>query len=123
MAVERLEGEDASYERIAEAVSSIPFLCDRKLVILRSASLNKDFTERFEDFLRSVSESTDVLIVEGKLDKRTVYYKQLQKLTDFHDYKELDTNGLVQWAVAYAKEQGGNLSSADARYLVQGLVM
>lgn len=119
MAVERLGGEDASYERIAEAASSIPFLCDRKLVVLHGASLNKDFTDRFETFISSVSENTDVLIVESKLDKRTVYYKQLQKRTDFHEYKELDANGLARWAVAYAKGQGGSLSPADARYLIQ----
>lgn len=119
MAVERLDGEDASYERIAEAVSSIPFLCDRKLVVLHGASLNKDFTDKFEEFLSSVSESTDVLVVEAKLDKRTAYYKLLQKQTDFHEFKELDANGLAQWAVAYARGQGGALSLADARYLIQ----
>lgn len=119
MAIEQLSGEDVTYERILEAVSSIPFLCDRKLVVLRGVSLNKDFTEKFETFLSSIAESTDVLIVETKLDKRTTYYKQLQKLTEFHEFKELDANGLAQWAVAYAKEQGGALSLADARYLIQ----
>lgn len=119
MAVEQLSGEDVTYERILEAASSIPFLCDRKLVVVRGASLNKDFTEKFEAFLSSISESTDVLIVEAKLDKRTSYYKQLQKLTEFREFKELDANGLAQWAVAYAKEQSGTLSLADARYLIQ----
>lgn len=119
MAVERLEGEDASYERIAESVGSIPFLCDRKLVVLRGASLNKDFTEKFEEFLSSITDSTDVLLVEGKLDKRTSFYKLLQKKTDFTDYKELDANGLARWAIEYAKGQGGSISLADVNYLIQ----
>ena len=119
MAIERLEGEDASYDRIAESASSIPFLCDRKLVVLRGASLNKDFTERFEEFLGSITDSTDVLLVEGKLDKRTSYYKQLQKLTDFTEFKVLDAQGLVRHAAEYAREQGGVLGMGDARLLVE----
>lgn len=119
MAVERLDGEDASYDRIAESASSIPFLCDRKLVVLRGASLNKDFTEKFEEFLVSITDSTDVLLVEGKLDKRTSYYKQLQKLTEFTEFKILDAQGLVRHAADYAREQGGVLGMGDARLLVE----
>lgn len=119
MAVERLDGEEASYERLVEAVQSPPFLCDRKLVVIRGGSLNKDFIEKFEDFTKVITDSTDILIVEGKLDKRTGYYKQLKNLTDFHDYSVLDAQGLVRFAADYAKEHGGGLGAADARYLVE----
>jgi len=119
MAVERLDGENASYERIAESASSIPFLCDRKLVVLRGASLNKDFTEKFEEFLNSITDSTDVLLVEGKLDKRTSYYKQLQKLTDFTEFRILDAQALIRHAAEYAREQGGVLGMGDARLLIE----
>lgn len=119
MAVERLDAEEASYDRMAEVASSAAFLCDRKLVVLRGASLNKDFAARFEEFLGSVADATDVLFVEGKLDKRTSYYKQLQKLTDFTEFKILDAQGLVRHAAEYAREQGGMLSMGDARLLVE----
>ncbi len=119
MAVEKLDAEAVSYERITEAVQSLPFLVSRKLVVLRGGSLNKDFTEKFEAFLELVSDSTDVLLTEGKIDKRTSFYKLLQKKTAFTEYKELDSNGLARWAVGYAREQGGSISQADANYLIQ----
>ena len=119
MGLERIDGDTASYDRMLEAVQSLPFLVSRKLVVLHAPSLNKDFTERFETFVDAVIEQTDVLVIEGKLDKRTAYYKQLKKLTDFHDFSVLDAPGLAAFAVQYAKEQGGSLSSSDARYLVE----
>ena len=119
MGLERLDGEEVSYDRILEAAQSIPFLVERKLVVLKSASLNKEFTERFDEFLDSVSESTDVLLEEGKLDKRTSFYKQLQKKTEFTDFKILDANGLVRFAGEYTRQQGGVISTGDARYLIE----
>lgn len=119
MGLERIDGDAASHDRILAAVQSLPFLVSRKLVVLRGPSLNKDFIERFEDFPAAVIEQTDVLIVEGKLDKRTAYYKQLKKLTDFHEFSVLDPAGLAAFAVQYVKDNGGQLQSADARYLVE----
>ena len=119
LGLERLDAEEASYDRLVEAVQSLPFLADRKLVVIRDGSMNTDFTNAIESFLDAVTDSTDVLLVERKLDKRTAYYKQLKKLTDFHEYVVLDANGLAQFAVQYAKEQGGSLALADARLLVE----
>lgn len=119
MGLERLDAEETSYDRLVEAVQSVPFLVDRKLVVIRSGGMNTDFTEKFEQFLGAVTESTDVLLVEGKLDKRTAYYKQLKKLDGFKEFNVLDANGLIRFAADYAKEQGGSLSTTDARFLVE----
>jgi len=119
MALERLDGEEASYERMVEAVQSLPFLASRKLVVLRAPSKNKSFSENLESFIDQVAETNDVIIVEAKLDKRLGYYKQLKKLTEFREFTVLDTHGLVRFAGEYARAQGGTLSVADARYLVE----
>lgn len=118
MAIERLDGEEASYGRMVEAVQSLPFLASRRLVILRAPGANKEFTEKFEDFLGQVADTNDVIIVEPKLDKRLSYYKQLKKLTEFRDFPVLDASGIVNFAVQYVREQGGKLGSGDARALV-----
>jgi DNA polymerase-3 subunit delta len=118
MALERLDGEEATYERMHEAVQSLPFLSPSKLVVLRRPSANKEFTENFETFLGDVAETNDVVLVEPKLDKRMAYYKALKKLKGFHEFPVLDGNGLARYLVDYTREQGGTLSSADARLLV-----
>jgi len=103
ISLERLDGEEVNYARMCEAVQSLPFLAARKLVVLRTPGSNKEFVEHYEP----------------KLDKRLGYYKQLKKLTNFRDFTRLDGNGLIRYLADYAKEQGGSLSSGDARMLVE----
>ena len=118
LAVERIDGETADLARIVEAVTSLPFLASKKLVVLRAPSAQKQFVEQLEAILSSVAETTDVIIVEPKLDKRSAYYKFLKKSTDLTEYAELDSNGLAAWLQRLAKEEGGAISSNDARYLI-----
>ena len=119
LGLERLDGEAVELSRIKEALTSLPFLANKKLVILRAPSANKQFVEQAETILTSTAETTDVVIVEPKLDKRSAYYKYLKKNTDLTEYVELDVNGLAAWLQRSAKEQGGAISSNDARYLVE----
>jgi len=119
LALEHLDGEEVDLARLQEAVTSLPFLSSRKLIVLRAPSKNKQFSENVEQILSNVPETTDVILLEPKLDKRLSYFKFLKSKTDFRDFSELDQNGLVQWLVARAKEQQGTLSSSDARYMVE----
>lgn len=118
MALERLDGAEASIERIAEAVSSPAFLTNRKMVIVKQGSANKAFTEQAADILNDVIGSTDVILVEPKLDRRSRYYTYLKKSTDYREYAELDAGGLAKWLIQTTQQQGGTLQMADARYLV-----
>lgn len=117
-AVERLDGESASSEQMRASVESLPFLTARKLVILREPSKQKAFTEQIGEILAAVSESTDVIIVEPKLDKRLSYYKTLKKDTQFQEFTQLDAPALAKWAASYAKQKGGTISATDAKLIV-----
>ncbi len=118
LGLERLDGEEAGFDRIRESVESLPFLASRKLVVLSSPSANKDFLEKAAGLLGGAPETTDVIIVEPKLDKRLSYYKFLKKSTEYKEFNELDEHGLTRWLVDEAKGRGGTLSQNDARYLV-----
>lgn len=119
MAVERFDGEESDAARMRESASSMPFLTARKLVVLYEPGKQKAFAEHVDDVLKDVADTTDLVIVEPKLDKRLSYYKTLKKVTDFREFGELDANGLTRWAGEYAKERGGTLSSTDARLLIE----
>lgn len=118
-ALEKIDGQEASYERIREALTSLPFLSNNKMVVLRDPSAQKEFIENIESLLADVPETTQVVIVESKLDKRQSYYKYLKKATDFQDFPELDEHGLRKWLVESATAEGGSLSSSDASYLIE----
>jgi len=119
LALERIDCEEADFTQIQASLTSLPFLSSKKLVVLRRPSTNKQFIEQVEQLLSDIPESTDVLLVEPKLDKRLTYYKYLKKETDFRTYSELDINGMTQWLMSEAKAKNGSMSNSDARYLVE----
>jgi DNA polymerase-3 subunit delta len=119
IALERLDGEEATAARMRESVQSMPFLSMRKMVVLRTPGKQKPWADSIADILGTVADTTDLIIVEPKLDKRLSYYKTLKKSTDFREFGELDGNGLIRWAGEYAKERGGSLSAADAGLLLE----
>jgi DNA polymerase-3 subunit delta len=88
------------------------------MVVLRQGSANKQFVEKAETLLNEVPETTTVLLVEPKLDKRSSYYKYLKKSTDYQEYSELDAAGLARWLVVAAQERGGTLKPANAAFLI-----
>lgn len=117
--LERIDGETAGYDRVREALTSIPFLAPGKMVIIRNLGANKQAAERVEQLFDSLPETTEVVMVEPKFDKRTAYYKFLKKHADFREFPELDPPGLARWLAQTAKEGGGSISPGDARYLVE----
>lgn len=119
MALERIDCEDAEYETITGSLQSLPFLAPKKLVVLRRPSAQKKFTEELANLIESIPDSTDVIIVEPKPDRRSVYYKSLKKLTDFKEFNTLENNQLANWLVMEAKVSGGTITSGDARYLIE----
>ncbi|HEY5667607.1 MAG TPA: DNA polymerase III subunit delta [Candidatus Saccharimonadales bacterium] len=121
IALERFDGEETSTERMRESIQSMPFLSSRKLVLLREPGKQKTFAEAIGEVLADIPESTDIIIYEPKLDKRSAYYKTLKKQTDYREFAELDAAGLAKWAVNYATEQGGRVSQADAQYMINRL--
>ncbi len=78
LAVERLDGEEASYEQIIGAVESLPFLAEKKMVIVQDLSANKQAVEALEQIINLAGDTTDLVVVEPHPDKRAAYYKQLK---------------------------------------------
>jgi len=118
MGLERLDGQDAEYDKIRESLESMPFLSARKLVVLRAPSGNKLFAENAEKLIQNLPDTTDLIIVEPKLDKRLAYYKLLKKQTQFMEFGELEPPALAKWLVGEATLRGGALTLADANLLV-----
>lgn len=119
MGLENYDGLDVDPKLLPSILQALPFLVARRMIIFRQPSAQKTIQESLEQLLGTVSDSTDLIIVEPKLDKRTSYYKALKKLTDFREFNALDERALAQWLVEQAKLQEGSLSLGDANYLVQ----
>lgn len=119
LALEVIDGEEASPGQISGSLESVPFLSPKKLLIIKRLSANKQASENIEEILDLKNDTTDLIIVEPKPDKRSSYYKKLQKSTNLEEFKEPDLQTLAKWLVSEAKSLGGTLSFSDANFLVE----
>ncbi len=119
LGLERFECDSLDPASLPAILQSLPFLAEKRLVVLHNPTAQKAVVEQVEKLLADIPETTDLIIVEPTLDKRTSFYKALKKDTEFKSFDSLDERNLVKWLEASAKEQGGSISSADANYLVR----
>ncbi len=119
ISIEQIDGAETEYSAILETINSLSFLFPNKLTILRRGSNNKQFTELIEHTLKEIPETNELVIIEPNIDKRTSYFKNLKKLTDFKMYEELDSSQLARWVEQTTKSNGGSIKNSDARYLIE----
>lgn len=119
LGVERIDAGDVEFGRLLESVSSLPFLAEKRMLLVSDISNNKYAGDKIDELLESVSDSTDVIFDEPKFDRRSKLYKTLKSKTDFREFNELDEQGLANWLVDDAKQRGGSLTRSDAVFLVK----
>ena len=119
--LEFINASEVELGRLIESVSSLPFLAQRRMIILINPAGNKSLIESPEKLLEAVAETTDLIIEERKFDKRLNLYKTLKKLTQIKEYTELDERGLASWLVGETSKRGGHLSGNDASYMIARL--
>ncbi len=119
LSVEIIDGEEAEYNQIVAAIESVPFLAEKKLVVVYELGTIKEANENIEGLIDKAETGNELIIVEPKIDKRGTYYKYLKKQADLTEFNEPDERELANWLTNEAKKMGAKLSFADAYYLVQ----
>jgi DNA polymerase III subunit delta len=119
LALVRIDAEEAEPQAILDAVQSLPFLAARQMVIVRSLGANKNLSGQIEQIIDSAGDSTDLIFYEPAPDKRSSYFKVLKSKTQLEEFNEMDGRELARWLSGEAKKQGGQLTLADANYLVE----
>jgi DNA polymerase-3 subunit delta len=119
LALERIDAEEAESQAVLDAVQSLPFLSARKLVVVRGAGANKTLSGQIEQIIDSAGDTTDLIFYEPAIDKISGYFKVLKVKTQLEEFNEMDSRALASWLAEEAKKQGGELSFADANYLIE----
>lgn len=116
--LEVIDASEADMGRVIDSVASVPFLSDRRMVVLTSISVAKSLADDIDKIINATSDTTDLIIDEPKFDKRLSLYKTLKKKAEFKEFNEFDERQLANWLVAEAKQRQATISLADARYLI-----
>ena len=121
LCLEDIDLEDSPLE-IADILSSLAttsLFNPSKMVVLRNLSRRADLKERVEDILAGVADGVSLVIVEGKLDKKTSFGKFLNGHPAHQEYRAYQGAELEGWLVKLAAARQSRLSRPTAAYLIQ----
>lgn len=118
LAIERIDASDMEPQTIIDAVSSLPFLSNKKMVVLRELGNNKVASEHIEQIISATEPTTQLIIYEPVPDRRTSYYKILNTKTQLEEFKELDERQLVSWLMEESRQLNSEINMQDAKFLV-----
>lgn len=123
--LEVLEGQELTYEKFEKAVSALPFLGDKRLVIVENLiTQNSD-----SDLKKQVGKKTDhissqtvlVFVEKGEPDKRDGLFKKLNKPGKVKKFDELIGTKLREWIKKEVEYHKVKISPACADILAQAV--
>ncbi|MBC8543983.1 DNA polymerase III subunit delta [Bianquea renquensis] len=116
-----LEGSNASAEAIIQSGQTLPFLAEKRLILVRDSQAFKGGRE-FDpllSFFEQIPETTVLVFVEEQVDKRSKLFKAMTKYGHPEDCSRLQGDDLARWTVRELKKQGKIMDGATARYFVE----
>lgn len=119
--VDEFEGSTAAHT-IFEAAQTAPFLGEKRLIVVRNFLKEQDAEEqkRLGEMLKEVPETTTLVFLETAApDKRTSFFKTLQKSCRLEEFTRPVGDELTRWILKRTEEKGGKIDWATATLLGQ----
>ena len=121
MNIEVLDNPELSNKEIAGSISAMPFLGEKRLVILKNflSSNNADRQKELIPVLENLSDTTVLVIVETEApDKRLSLFKNLSKNATERCFEKPKGAMLSTWIIRRVEANGGKMGHNAAAYLV-----
>jgi DNA polymerase-3 subunit delta len=126
MNTQRFSTESADLAEVAHACAALPFLADRRIVILKKPSRwtgDSDRWARFQSLLESLPASTALVLVEpALLSDRSALLKWAQvhpQASLVRNYATPQGTDFELWVVQRCKAKGGSIETAAAQLLAE----
>lgn len=118
-----LEIFDLSEKSLDELLSSVavqPLFAASRLIIVRGLSKNKQGTDKINQVLDMVPQSTVMIVEERQVDRRSVVFKTLSKIPakNIKEFKPLTAGQLERWIKSEVDRLDGKIETNAVRLLV-----
>ncbi len=135
-ATTRLDGPEVTPDSLREVCQTLPFLAEKRLVILRGllerfetrpASADGSRPERpatrdagpYAQTLANLPETTEVVLIEDSLPRNNPLLKEISGKATVRSFPLLRGSQVTQWVLTRASEKGGSISPEAVGLLCQ----
>jgi DNA polymerase III subunit delta len=112
--------EETDIDAVLAAINSYPMMAERRVAVLKSVQkLSASEKDRIAAYVRSPVESTVLVLVAGKADRRQSFYAELTKTAVCFESKPLYENQAVKWVMSRLASVKMSVSEEAATLLVR----
>lgn len=98
-------GKEATPSAIIDIAETLPFLAERRVIVLENTGLLKGSQDALAEYLKSPADTTFFVISEKEADKRSKVYKAVKQNGYVCEFGQQDENTLRKWIKqSFAKE-------------------
>lgn len=116
----RFVGAGQNVGEITELMVTLPFFADHRLVLIEDAGLFGSDNE-MADAIGEIPESTVVVIVESKADKRTRLYKEIKKYGYICEFTRLKPEETAQFVASRLGRSAKKITRETCDYFVSNV--
>ena len=91
------EGKDINVGEIIDLAETLPFLAERRVIIITGSGLFKSGGEKMAEYLQAPNETTYFVFTESEVDKRSKLYKTVQSKGYAAEFTIQDESTLKRW--------------------------
>lgn len=111
---------DSSPAVVLDTIRTLPFMSERRLVILKKVDLaGKAFMDNknFLNYLESPYKETCLIVTAENIDKRKKFYTLISKAGKAVHFQKFKSFQTVSWISKRAKEKGYKVESSSAKFI------
>ena len=106
----RFEGADINQKEIIDLAETLPFVAERRLILIEDSGLFKKSAEELADYMDSVPDTTYFIFVEQEVDRKTKMYKAVKKLGNAVEFVRQTDETLARWVEGRIRKNGKNIT-------------
>lgn len=114
----KYEGDGCNPAAIIDMAETMPFLSDKRVILVENSGFFKSGCPELSDYLKSPSETTFFIFVEKEVDKRKDIYKAVTKVGFDICCEEQDADTLKRWVTSKLRAEGKTISPRALAFLI-----
>ncbi len=118
MNVHVYEGKDINTGEIIDLAETLPFLAERRVILLSDSGLFKSGGEKMAEYLAAPCETTFFIFSESEVDKRSKLYKTVQSKGYAAEFATQDENTLKRWIGSTLAKDGKKITESTVQLII-----
>ncbi|WP_051196731.1 DNA polymerase III subunit delta [Butyrivibrio sp. XBB1001] len=114
----RYEGNDLNPGEIIDMAETMPFLSDKRVILIENSGFFKNGCPELADYLKAPAETTFFIFAEKEVDKRKDIYKTVSKNGFEMCCDEQDEGILKTWIAGKVKSEGKSISPRALAFMI-----